>query len=252
MRLPLAATLSLLSVSALFLILLPPRGRVESELQRAVPAGALGVIVLNNPSKDLELPSQIDLGAWISGDPGKVLEKIPPAIRDQIGSLMKEDLDEAWGILHRLEPRESGAWRIHFSALLKPKPGHLESVREHIRRAMESAFGEGMESAEEGPIRVFKGSQPGQFLFQVRLAGFLVVSNSAEGRDDSLRSWFGKGPRISGSPGFQRVKAHLPSDQGVFLYCDCKRILPVLPEFGYQIERRAGAVRSRSFVVEGR
>ncbi len=247
MRQPVIATLILLSVSAA--IFLGLKGRAEVDLLRAAPASALAALVVNDPASDLDLADRIDWGDWFSGDPAGLLERIPAPVREQMEALMDEDLEKALLIVHRLEKRESGAWKIHFTALLRPKARRGLMAERRIEAAIVSVFGSSMTTTERESLRIYQGERPEQTLHQVRLPGFLVVSNTGEGRDEVLGSWIGKRPRLTGRRGFQFVAERLPTDRGLFFYCDCAKLLPLLPEFGYQIQRVGGQVRDRAVVA---
>ena len=62
-----------------------------------------------------------------------------------------------------------------------------------IEAAVTSIFGaENLEISEYQNIMVYRGKEPGQVLYQVRMPDYLLVSNSSEGWQKTLRTATGK------------------------------------------------------------
>jgi len=64
---------------------------------------------------------------------------------------------------------------------------------------------------------------------------FLLISNSEEGWQKTLRTIAGEEASLAEMTSFRRVQNHLRIDEGLFLYFKANRLFPLFPEFGYLI-----------------
>ena len=81
---------------------------------------------------------------------------------------------------------------------------------------------------------------------------YLLVSNSSEGWQKTLRTALGQEENLSQDPSFQRVKNHLGVNEGLFLYLRANRLVPLLPDFGYLIRWQAGQFSEQYYEVADR
>ncbi len=91
------------------------------------------------------------------------------------------------------------------------------------------------QTSEPQNDRITRGSEPGQILYQVQMPDFLLISNSEEGWQKTLRTIAGEEASLAERPSFRRVRSHLRMDEGRFLYFKANRLFPLFPEFGYLI-----------------
>lgn len=205
-------------------------------LEFMVPHDVLGLIVLNDMPPDLDFLDRLPLNHWVDIEAEALRAKIPVEVREEFGALMNTDLQSAWIIIHHLDHRPDGAWRVHFSALLLPKPLRLDALADKTRSAALRLFGPNETlKLERENITFYRGAAPGQMLYQVRLPKFLVVSNSSEGLPQLLDTLFGKRASLAENASFQRIKNRLRTNQGAFVYFNAGRILPIFPAVGYSL-----------------
>jgi hypothetical protein len=240
---------SILVLSISLLIWL--RHEPERGLEVVVPHDVLGLVVLNNVPPNLDFLDRLPLDHWVDVEIESLREKIPEELREEFSALMAGDLQSAWIILHRLDHRPEGTWRIHFSALLVPKPLRLDALGERTESAALRLFGaERTFKLERENISFYRGAGPGQVLYQVRMPQFLIVSNSSEGLPQVLDTLFGKRASLADNPSFQRIKNRLRSSRGAFVYFDAGRILPVFPAVGYSLRWEGQRVYDQFYLAK--
>jgi hypothetical protein len=229
--------------------LLPPAD--TSTFERVVPEDILALAVMTNIPAGLDFLDQVQLRQWLDLDSQALLGNLPDQLQDSLVSLFVSDAKSVWFFVHQLAQQENDSWRIHFTSLLVPRsPGGIQALEAPVEAAVTSIFGaENMETFEYQNIVVYRGKEPGQVLYQVRMPDYLLVSNSAEGWRKTLRTATGKEEGLSQDPSFQRVRNHLRIDEGFFLYFRANRLSPILPEFGYLIRWPAGRVSERYYEV---
>jgi hypothetical protein len=225
-------TILFLSVTLLFWL----REEPETGLEVMVPHDVLGLVILNNMPPNLDFLDRLPLDHWVDIEADRLREKIPEGVREELSALMRTDLKSIWIIVHHLDHRPEGAWRIHFSALLIPKPLRLEVLEMKTQSAALRLFGsEETVMVERENITFYRGARPGQVLYQVRMPKFLVVSNSGEALPQLLETLFGRRASLADNASFQRIKTRLRTSQGAFVYFNARRILPIFPEVGYSL-----------------
>ncbi len=228
----------LLAVSLVLLLTLHP-GR-PSGLESLVPSDVIAVAVISSAPPDLDFLRDMRLKQWIDIDVDSLRSKIPADFRNEIGAMFQQDLETAWILVHGLEKRED-AWRPEFTLALVPKPLHQELLELRIQLlAMRLFKVPELSVAEKDNLRIYRGSRDSQTLFQLRMPGLLLVSNTDRGLTKTLMSWSGRAPSLAQVRGFRRVRLRLPAKEGFFLYVNTGQILPLLPEFGYSMQWRDG------------
>lgn len=248
----LLVSLGLCVLSLTLIGFLPPAEL--STFERVVPRDILALVVLTDPPASWDFLDQVQLRRWLDLDSQTVFENLPDPLKDLLVSLFVGEAKSVWFFVHHLAQQENLSWRIHFTALLVPRsPRRVQALELPIEAAVTSIFGaENLEISEYQNILVYRGKEPGQVLYQVRMPDYLLVSNSSEGWQKTLRTATGKEESLSQDPSFQRVKNHLRIDEGLFLYFRANRIFPLLPEFGYLIRWQAGQISEQYYAVTDR
>jgi hypothetical protein len=230
----------LLAVSLVLLLTLHPGH--PSALESLVPSDVIAVAVISSAPPDLDFLRDARLKQWVDIDVDSLRSKIPDGFRNEIGAMFQQDLDTAWILVHGLERRED-AWRPEFTMALVPKPLHQELLELRIQLlAMRLFKATELSVAEKDNLRVYRGSRNSQTLFQLRMPGLLLVSNTDRALAKTVMTWSGQAPSLAQVPGFRRVRLRLPTTEGFFLYVNTGQILPLLPEFGYSMQWQHGEV----------
>lgn len=245
-------SLGLFGLSLTLMGLLQPAD--TSRFEQLVPGDILALVVVTNPPASLDFFDQVQLRQWLGLDSQAVLGNIPDQLQDPLLSLLVHQTKSVWLFVHQLAHQENESWRVHFTALLVPRSAELTQALElPIKVAVTSLFGAGnLETTEDGNVLIYRGKEPGQVLYQGRMPEYLLVSNSSEGWQKTLRTATGEEESLSRNPSFQRVKNHLPIDGGLFLYFRANRLFPLLPEFGYLIRWQAGQFSEQYYEVTDR
>ena len=239
MRLFIAVGLLLCQVSLGMVWFLRPGP--TNKFQQSIPGDVLGLIVITDPPTSLDFLKQTRLGRWFDLASEDLPERIPDKVREQVVSLFTQDVESLWFFIHQLVRQTNGSWRIHFTALLRPRPLHRRALELRIELAVQDLFGTTQtEILKVQNILVYTGSEPGQILYQVPMPDFLLLSNSKEGWQKTLRTSAGEGASLAESVTFRRITSHLKIDDGLFLYSKANRLFPLFPEFGYLIRWQNG------------
>jgi len=234
MRLYVAILLLLCQLSLGLIWVLQPGER--SAFEQFVPQDVLGLMVMTHPPTSLDFLEHSSLGRWFDLVSQDLVEKIPDEVREQVVPLFQDELESVWLLIHHLEGQPEGSWRIHFTGLLKPRPLQRRALELRIERVVKDIFGGAQtETLEHQSLRIYRGSEPGQVLYQVQMPGFLLISNSEEGWQKTLRTIAGEEVSLAERSSFRRVQSHLRIDDGLFLYFKANRLFPLFPEFGYLI-----------------
>jgi len=238
-RLAIAAG-GLLAASLVLLLTLHPTR--PSDLESLVPSDVIAVAVISSAPPDLDFLRDARLRQWIDIDVDALRSKIPADFRNEIGAMFQQDLQTACVLVHGMDRSES-AWRPEFTVVLVPKPFHEELLELRVQLlAMRLFKVPELSIAEKDNLRVYRGSLASQTIYQLRMPGALLVSNTDRGLTKTVMSWSGRAPSLAQVQGFQRVRLRLPAKEGFFLYVNTRRILPLLPEFGYSMQWRDGEV----------
>ena len=232
MRLFMVIVLLLCQLSLSLIWFLQPEQR--SIFEQFVPQDVLGLMVLTHLPSRLDFLEQSSLGRWFDLVSQDLEERIPDEVREEVVPLFKEELENVWLLIHHLEGKPEGSWRIHFTGLLKPRPFQRPALENRIERVVKDIFGD-VQTSEHQNVRLYRGSEPGQVLYQVQMPDFLLISNSEEGWQKTLRTIAGEEASLAETDSFRRVQSHLRVDDGLFLYFKANRIFPLFPEFGYLI-----------------
>ena len=239
MRLLIALGLLLCQLSLGLIWFLQPLQK--STFEQSVPQDILGLIVMTHPPTNLDFLEETRLRNWFDLAGESLRGSIPEEVREQVVSLFTDDVESLWFFIHHLDRQPNGAWRIHFTALLKPRPLHGRALELRIELAVQNAFGAAQTDVlDYENIRVYRGGEAGQVLYQVQMPDFLLVSNSEEGWQKTLRTAAGTEASLAESGSFRRVKSHLRINAGLFLYFRANRLFPLFPEFGYLIRWQKG------------
>ncbi len=234
MRLSMAIVLLMCQLSLGLIWLLQPEQR--SAFEQFVPQDILGLIVMTQPPTHLDFLEHSSLGRWFDLFSQDLDERIPGEVREQVVSLFNDELEDVWILIHHLEGRSEGSWRIHFTGLLKPRPLQRQALELRIERIVKDIFGGAQtQTSEHQNVLIYRGSEPGQILYQVQMPDFLLISNSEAGRQKTLRTIVGEEASLAETISFRRVQSHLRMDEGLFLYFKANRLFPLFPEFGYLI-----------------
>ena len=239
MRLLIAIGLLLCQLSLGIIWFLRPVQR--STFEQSVPQDILGLIVITHPPTNLDFLEHTRLRNWFDLASENLRGRIPEEVREQVVSLFTDDVESVWFFIHHLDRQANGSWRIHFTALLQPRPFHGRALELRIELAVQNTFGAAQTNVlDYQNIRVYTGSESGQILYQVQMPDFLLISNSEEGWQKTLRTTVGTEPSLTESGSFRRIKSHLRINSGLFLYFKANQLFPLLPEFGYLIQWQKG------------
>lgn len=188
-----------------------------------------------------EIPSwqtlkESPLGEWAEmGDEEGLAGQIPPETLEFYTELFRENLRGMWVGLHLLERKEGGAMRPHFTAVLAPRRGRLESVEQWLSSQVLEVFGRDATTERAGEARLFRGPEPGQILYVLRRQKVLFVSNSEAAWSETLAQWAGGANSLVEDPGYREVRSRLPAAPDLLIYFRGSRLFPYLPEFGYAV-----------------
>ncbi len=239
MRLFMVIVLLLCQLSLSLIWLLQPEQR--STFEQFVPQDILGLMVLTHLPSRLDFLERSSLGRWFDLDPQDLEERIPDEVREQVIPLFRDELENVWVWIHHLESQPEGSWRIHFTGLLKPRPFQLRALEFRIEQVVKDIFGGAQtQTLEHQNARLYRGSEPGQILYQVQMPDVLLISNSLEGWQKTLRTIAGEEASLAETTSFRRIQSHLRMDEGLFLYFNASRLFPLFPEFGYLIRWHQG------------
>ncbi|HUG43872.1 MAG TPA: hypothetical protein VMN76_06485 [Acidobacteriota bacterium] len=185
---------------------------------------------------DWQTLKESPLGEWaqLEGEEG-LAGQIPPEKLEAYSDLFRENLTGLWVGLHLLERKENGALRPHFTAVLAPRRGRLQSVEQWLSTQVLDVFGQNASVERAGEARLFRGPEPGQILYVIRRQKVLVVSNSEAAWSETLAQWAGGANSLADDPGYRQVRSRLPSAPDLLVYFRGSRLLPFLPEFGYAV-----------------
>ncbi len=242
-----------LSVSSVALIGFLGPGKT-STYEQVVPGDVLGLVVVTNPPASLDFLDQVQLQQWLDLDAQAILESVPEGLQDPLLSLFVREAKSIWFFVHHLARQEDESWRLHFTALLAPRaPRRTQALESSVEAAVTGVFGaDSIETSEYQNVVIYRGREPGQVLYQARMPDYLLVSNSSEGWQKTLRTALGQEENLSQDPSFQRVKNHLGVNEGLFLYLRANRLVPLLPDFGYLIRWQAGQFSEQYYEVADR
>jgi hypothetical protein len=241
------AGMLVLSVS-LLLRSLPSSGY---RFERLVPSDVLALLVIRQPPPDLDFLKEARLRQWIDIDVEGLRQRMPPQLRGEIGKLFHDDLDTAWILIHGFTQTKD-AWKPQFTVVLVPKPFHGELVELRTELlAIKLLGGSDALVAEQGSIKVYYQKTGGRSLYRAAMPGFLLISNTEEGLQKTLRCFSGLDPSVAGSLPFRRVQAHLRMNDGFFLYVNSAELFPLLPQFGYSLSWSQGELFDKFYVVPG-
>ncbi len=238
-RLAIAGTV-LVGASLVLLLGLHPEPRPGLEF--LVPSDVIALAVISTPPPDLDFLRDVRLKQWVDVDVDALRSKVSADFRNEIGAMLQQDIETAWILVHGMEKHED-AWRPEFTLALVPKPLHQELLELRVELlAMRLFKVSELSIAEKDNLRVYRGTDAGQTLYQVRMPGFVLLSNSEQALSKTVMTWFGRAPSLAQVQGFRRVRRRLPAREGLFLYVNTAQILPLLPEFGYSMQWRDGEV----------
>ena len=223
----------------------------EADLTHSVPHDVLGLLILNPPIPDLTQLRSTRAAAWLEWGKESIQEGSVWPGEGIVKPLLDRHIERAYILLHGLEPRTNQTYRMHVTALLVPKPFHGRALELAVRLALNALFASREAfPAEAGSVSVYRGAKREQLVYQVRMPRFLLLSNSLEGWRKTLRTGDGQLPDLRESTTFRRIQAYLPWRQGVFLYVDGRRILPLLPTFGYSVRWQEERLRDDWYAVD--
>lgn len=207
----------------------------EQDFSASIPDDVLGVIVARDPGLDLEVLRQSRFADWIELGRRQAGEETARELTRQVRDLFATDLREAWIAVHGLRHKAPQRWRIQFSAFLVPRSGHITALTQRLKLALLRRFGASHTSIQvRENITVYQGRNRGEVFLQIRMPGFLVVSNTEAGCLQILKLMARPGPSsLAEKRSFKQIRSHLPHGPGLFLYVDASKFYPALPEFGY-------------------
>lgn len=232
MRLSAVVVLLLCQVSLSLIWFLQPSHR--DAFERFVPQDILALMVLTHAPTSLDFMEQSSLGRWFDLGVQDWGGRVPPELQEQVIPLFRDEIDDLWLLIHHMEGRPGGSWRIHFTGLLKPQPFQLPALELRIERVVKDIFGSAQtQTSQRENVRIYRGSEPGQILYQILMPDFLLISNSEEGWQKTLRTIAGEETSLAEQASFRRVQSHLRIEDGLFLYFKADRLFPLFPEFGY-------------------
>ena len=206
MRLSMVFVLLLCQLSLSLIWLLQPDQR--SAYEQFVPQDVLGLMVLTHPPTRLDFLEHSSVGRWFDLVAQDLEERIPDEVREQVVSLFRDELEIVWLLIHHLEGRPEGSWRIHFTGLLKPRPLQRRALELRIEQVVKDVFG-AVQTSEHQNVRIYRGRKPGQVIYQVQIPDFLLVSNSEEGWQKTMRTIAGEEASLDEMTSFRSVQAHL-------------------------------------------
>ncbi len=210
-----------------------------------LPANLLGYAVVNEPRANLALLREIRLEA-LELDARDLEAGVSPVL-DGLEQLAATGAPHLWILIHGLERRPDAPGKIHFSLLVRRSPEREAQLEEAVRGLAESLFQAPARLLEDGRVRLLLGPSPRQTLYQVRLPRWLVISNSEQGWKQTLDVWAGRAPSQASRAAYRNLRRRFDFGEGIFVYGDGRQVLPLLPEFGYQLRRRPWGLEDEFF-----
>lgn len=248
MRTPTAGIAILLLLSGLAWWRLPEPSRVEP-IDTLVPDNVLALILVREVPDSLDQLSNTQLLQWLTPHLRQAQEKISEEELDEYLNLFRENLIQASGVIHSLQRKESGAFRVDFTLFLYPKQGRGWGLSRYLAEWGRRIFGADVQTLEEGPVRIVRGSEEGQILYLVQMPGYLIVSNTGTGWEQTLETLREERPSLAENADFRRVR-HALQESEIFVYFRGPRVLPILPEFAYGINLEGKNSTDRYFALE--
>lgn len=233
MKMPTAGVFILLLLAGLLWWLLPASSRVEP-IDALVPDNVLALILVREVPETLDQLSHTRLAQWLTPHLREVEEKVTEEELEEYLALFREHLVQASGVIHSLQRKDAGSFRIDFTLFLHPRKGRGGGLSRYVEEWGRRLFGPTAQILEEGPVRILKGSDEGQILYLVQMPGYLVVSNTGAGWEQTLETLRQERPSLAEDSDFKKVRRALQETE-IFLYFRGPGVLPVLPEFGYGI-----------------
>lgn len=245
----------LLILMGLFILSLVLLGFLQipdsNAFDQIIPDDILALVVLSNPPSNWDFLGQTKLKQWLDLNHEAFLGNMSDQLKDLLLLQFVREVESIWFFVHHLSQQQDKAWRVHFTALLVPHSSQRTQVLElPIKMAITRVFGAGnVETSENKNILTYTGRHSGQVLYQIRMPDYLMISNSVDGWQKTLRAATGSEDNLSQNPFFQKVKSRLRIDDGLFLYFRADQLFPLLPKFGYLISWQTGQFSEQYYEV---
>jgi hypothetical protein len=197
-----------------------------------IPSRILGLVIADRLPYSLDFLPKTRLGEWLELDQ----ESLQSGPESEWFRLLSENLDKAMLVVHSLERKESGAFRPHMTAFLKPAVNHSLFVENWIKQEVMEHFGvEGVALQEEGSTTVIRGPKGGQILYSSTEGSWLIVSNSESGWKDVQLVLADRAPSLREKKSFGEIRRQIGDEYDLLFYFSGEDD-SVLPEFGYGVQ----------------
>jgi len=219
----------------------------ERKPAELVPASALGLMIVNRFPDSFDFLSETRLGEWLELDPAELENRVAA----EWFVALKGSLSRAILILHSVEQKESGSFRPHITAFLRPKFNRALEVKDWIFSEAAERFGKDVARVEEeGSAQVIRGLEAGQVLYVAIEEGWLIVSNSDFGWRDVQLVSSDRLPRLRSKKSFTEIENHIGTHQDLFFYFGGEGVDGLLPEFGYGVTIEGEEVIDSYWAIE--
>jgi hypothetical protein len=146
-------------------------------------------------------------------------------------------------ILHRLEKRETGAYKLHWTLVLHREHSDSAKLKEELKGLATHILGGIQNVHVQAGRTTWEGNTEGRKLFLADSEPVLVVSNGNDLLGAVLESLEDDTPSLLQTPALAHIRSQLGDRSGVFVYLNGKRAFDILPVVGYQMWRDGKEVR---------
>jgi len=239
---------ALLTVVSLGLLFWLNSSDLESfDFARVAPPDVVGLVSVPN-IQDLELLRELRLHE-VMGE--SVAEFSSVEALPLLGALsqLRERIVGLALILHRLEKREAGTYKLHWTLVLHR--GHSDSARlkEELKGLATHILGGIQNVHVQADRTTWEGNTEGRSLFLADSEPVLVVSNGNDLLGAVLESLEDDTPSLLQTPALAHIRSQLGDRPGVFVYLNGKKAFDILPIVGYQMWREGKEVREKVAVA---
>ena len=242
-----------LLVSLSLILILNLNSYYSPRVELLIPEDVLGFLVVSNALPNLNFIEHSLLSSNFGLNSENLIRRVPKEFQKQLLALFKEEVKSAWFVVHNLTRKPEGAWKIHFTSLLVPKHHNQKSLQQRTEVMVRNLFGkDNTELREHDGTRIYTGKKTGQILYQNFLPAGLLISNSEKAWNKTLLTIAGKQANLSDKTSFQKIRAHIEMEKGLFVYCNTQKLISLLPEFGYLIHWKGGKWEEKYYEISNK
>ncbi|UCF37604.1 MAG: hypothetical protein JSU96_01680 [Acidobacteriota bacterium] len=201
-----------------------------------VPADTPALILVNRLPSSLNFVERTRFAGLVDLDTGELQARLNEAFSGIGLEALRDNVSRAWLCIQGLEAKESGSFRINFSAVIEPAGFTDSELRTQIEQAVRKAFGEQkIRVNRQDETAIFEGPEPGQLLYTGTREGYLLLANNVAGWRDLELTLSGHHASIANNEVFQRVTARVNPEMDLFVYVSQELAPGIIPGFAYGV-----------------